>query len=228
MPIKTGLSKLDALLKDGIPGKSSMLILGPPKSGKTILGIHFLFEGLRNNEYGIYVVTNTFPEDLVKRFDSIGDVEEPLQKGLLKFVDCYTIYTGVQKENTVFVIRVNGPTALTEIGIAFSQIMKKIPKNSNVRVIFDSISTLLLHNTPKTVESFVQSMNGKIKGFGAVSMFIMEEGMHDQKDVTTINSLLDALIHLKKEGEERQIEINGFGLDETVKYSLVDGKIICR
>lgn len=228
MPIKTGLSKLDALLKNGIPEKSSIMILGPPKSGKTVLGLQFLLEGLHNKEYGIYAVTNTFPEDLVKRFETIGDIEEPLQNGLLKFVDCYTIYTGVQKENTLFIVRVSGPAALTEISIAFSQIMKKIPKNSKVRVIFDSISTLLLHNTPKTVENFVQSMNGRIKGFGAVSMFIMEDGMHDQKDVTTINSLLDALIYLKKEGEERKIEINGFGLDETVKYSLVDGKIICR
>lgn len=228
MLIKTGLSRLDALLKNGIPERSSILILGPPKSGKTILGLQFLFEGLQNKEYGIYVVTNTFPEDLVKRFESIGDIEEPLQKGLLKFVDCYTIYTGVQKENTLFIVRVSGPTALTEMGIAFSEIMKKIPKNSKVRVIFDSVSTLLLHNTSKTVETFVQSMNGKIKGTGAVSMFIMEEGMHDQKDVTAINSLLDAIIHLTKEGEEREIEINGFGFDETIKYSLIDGKIICR
>ena len=228
MPIKTGLSRLDSLLKNGIPEKSSILVLGPPKSGKTLLGLHFLFEGLQNNEYGVYVVTNSFPEDVMKRFENIGNVDDSLQNGMLKVVDCYTMYTGVQKGNTLFIIRVSGPTALTEIGIAFTEITKKIPKNSKVRVIFDSVSTLLLFNAPKTVETFVQSMNGKIKWFGGTSMFILEEGMHDQKDVTTINSLLDALLHLKKEAEEREIEINGFGVDETVKYSIVNGKIICR
>lgn len=228
MPIKTGLSKLDSLLKNGIPDESSILVLGPPKSGKTLFGLHFLFEGLQNDEYGIYVVTNTFPEDIVKRFELIGDVDEALESGMLKFVDCYTVYTGVQKKNTVFIVRVSGPTALTEMGIAFSQIIKQIPKNRKVRVIFDSVSTLLLYNTPRIVENFVQSMNGRIKGFGATSMFIMEEGMHDQKDVITINSILDALIHLKGDTEEREIEINGFGIDQTVKYSIVNGKIICR
>lgn len=228
MPIKTGLSRLDSLLKNGIPEKSSILVLGPPKCGKTLLGLHFLFEGFQNNEYGIYVVTNTFPEDVVKRFESVGNVDESLRSGMLKFVDCYTMYTGVQKGNTLFIVRVSGPAALTEMGIALSQIMKKIPKNSKFRVIFDSISTLLLFNTPKIVEIFVQSILGKIKAFGATSMFILEEGMHEERDVTTINSLLDAVIHFKKEAEERKIEIDGFGVEETVKYSIVDGKIICR
>ena len=228
MPIKTGLKKLDSILKDSVPEDSSILVLGPPKSGKTTFGLQFIFEGLQTNEHGIYIVTNTFPEDVVKRFESIGNMDEALQNGLLKFLDCYTAYTGVQKGNTVFIVRVSSPTALTEMGIALSQIMKQIPKNSKLRIVFDSVSTLLLFNTSKRVENFIQNIIGKIKGFGASSMFILEEGMHDKKDVTTINSLLDALIHFKKENEKREIELEGFGADHTVKYSIENGKIIFR
>jgi len=226
MPIKTGLNKLDSLLKNGIPDKSSMMILGPPKCGKTLLGLHFLFEGLRNNEHGVFIVTNTFPEDIVKRLENFGQVDKILKNGLLKFVDCYSIHSGMHKENTLFIIRVTGPTALTEIGIAFSETIKKIPKNDTIRVVFDSVSTLLLFNNPHIIETFVQRMNGKMKAAGATSMFIVEEGMHDEKDVTTLNSILDAIIHMKKTGDKRVIELDGFGIEKSINYSIENDRIV--
>lgn len=225
MALKTGLGKLDSLFKKGIPEKSSILLLGPPKSGKTLFGLHFLFEGLRSDEYGIYIVTNSFPEDVVTRLEKFGKVEQILKNSLLKFVDCYSVHAGVQKENTTFIIRVSGPSALTEIGMAFSEVIKQIPKNSSIRLVFDSVSTLLLFNNPHTVENFVQNINGKMKAAGATSIFIVEEGMHDEKDVTTLDSILDVFIHMKKSDKGHVMEIDGFGVEKTLNYSIVDDKL---
>lgn len=226
MTIKMGLGKLDSVLKGGIPDKSSVMLFGPPKAGKTLFGLHFLLEGLKSNESGIYIVTNTFPEDVVKKMETIGLVDTMLQDGLLRFVDCYSVHAGVHKDNTAFIIRVGGPTALTEIGIAFSEVVKRIPKKSNIRVVFDSVSTLLLYNNPRTIEIFVQQMNGKIKASGASSMFIVEEGMHDEKDVTALNSILDSLIHVKKHGSGWVIETDGLEMEKNLSYSIKDNKII--
>lgn len=225
MPIKIGLSKFDSIFKKGIPDKSSILLLGPPKTGKTLFGLHFLFEGLRNNEHGIYIVTNSFPEDVVKRLENFGRVDKVLQNGLLKFVDCYSIHAGVHKDNTVFIVRVNGPTALNEIGMAFSEIIKLVPKSNKIRVVFDSVSTLLMFNKSHTIETFVQQMNGKIKSAGATSVFILEEGIHDEKSVTAINSMLDMLVHLKKVEDKKMIEIDGFGVEKSINYSIKNNKI---
>ncbi len=226
MPIKTGLNKLDSVLKGGIPDKSSIMILGPPKAGKTLFGLHFLLEGLKSNESAIYIVTNSFPEDIVKKMESLGLVDNMLEKGLLRFVDCYSVHAGVHKDSTAFIIRVGGPTALTEIGIAFAEVVKRIPKKNNIRVVFDSVSTLLLYNNPSTIEIFVQQMNGKIKATGASSMFIVEEGMHDEKDVTALNSILDSIIHMKKQGSGWVIETGGLELKKSLNYSIKDNKII--
>ncbi len=226
MAIKTGLDKFDSMLKGGIPNKSSVMLLGPPKAGKTLFGLHFLLEGLKSNESGIYIATNDFPEDIVKKMDGITSVDKILENGLLRFVDCYSVHAGVHKNNTTFIIRVGGPTALTEIGIAFSEIVKRMKEKNNIRVIFDSISTLLLYNNPKTIEVFVQQINGKMKASGASSMFIVEEGMHDEKDVTALNSILDSLIHMKKKGSGWVIETDGLGLEKTINYSIKDNKII--
>lgn len=226
MGVKIGMDKFDSIVEAARSKRASVLLIGPPKCGKTLFGMHFLHHGLRNDEYGIYVVTNSFPEEVVERFQEIGDVAEHLKAGRLKFLDCYTIHTGVQKESTVFILRVSGPTALTEIGIAISQIMKKMPAKIKGRVLFDSLSTFMLYNAPTTVANFVQSTTRKMKQAGASSVFILEEGMHDEKDVTMINSLLDSQVRFRKGGKGGEIDVAGFGFEGTVKYSLEGGKLI--
>ena len=49
-----GVPRLDALLDGGLPSRSSTLVLGPPGSGKTMLGLHFLAQGVAQGEPGLY------------------------------------------------------------------------------------------------------------------------------------------------------------------------------
>ena len=42
--ISTGIEKIDAKLKGGFPKSKGFLITGPPGSGKTIFGLHFVFK----------------------------------------------------------------------------------------------------------------------------------------------------------------------------------------
>jgi len=50
-------------------------------------------------------------------------------------------------------------------------------------------------------------LKGKAKSAGAAILFIIEEGVHDEKVVTTLNSFMDVMIHLKKgKNEENLLE----------------------
>ena len=51
--LSTGSDELDAMLGGGIPEGYSMLVLGPPGCGKTVLGTAFLAAGVRNGEVGM-------------------------------------------------------------------------------------------------------------------------------------------------------------------------------
>nr|CCE70363.1 TPA: recombinase related [Pyrococcus abyssi GE5] len=70
--ISTGVKGLDELIEGGlIPGRV-YLITGPPGSGKTTFGMHFLLEGARKGEKVAYVSLIHKPEEVVKdmlRFD---------------------------------------------------------------------------------------------------------------------------------------------------------------
>ncbi len=227
--LSTGIQKFDDFLGGGIPETTSVLLLGPPKSGKTLLSSKFLFEGLKNNEYGICIITNQFPEKFVEKLSGFGDLDPILQNGLLRFVDCYSVHVGIEKGNTMFVIRVNGPTALSEISIAFSEILKNVKRGNKVRVVLDNVSTLLLYNSPNLVAEFVQVINGKAKSAGANPLFIVDEGSHDEKQIATLSSILDVIIHFKEEGTQNYIEIKGLGnRSKKIYYWIKDGKFEFR
>lgn len=70
--ISTGVSGLDEILQGGLIPERSYLIRGSPGTGKTILGIHFLVEGLSNDETSLLINLEESTEDIKKNAESIG------------------------------------------------------------------------------------------------------------------------------------------------------------
>jgi circadian clock protein KaiC len=58
--MKTGVDALDQMLGDGLWPGASTLVVGPTGVGKTLIGLHFLFEGARSGQPGILA---TFQEN---------------------------------------------------------------------------------------------------------------------------------------------------------------------
>jgi len=65
--IKTGTKGLDQVLKGGLRKNSSIVVTGAPGTGKTILGLQFIYYGAKKyNENGIFIATESDPSDLRK------------------------------------------------------------------------------------------------------------------------------------------------------------------
>ena len=85
--LSTGISKLDGLLGGGIPEGDSLLLAGPSGSGKSILGTHFIAEGLRQGEPGIVAVFEEIPAEYAQRAGMFGvDLDTPQKDGTLKII----------------------------------------------------------------------------------------------------------------------------------------------
>ncbi len=61
--LKSGIAGFDEILKGGLIPSRFYLVRGGPGTGKTTLGIHFLVEGLKNNEKLLFV---SMTEDVEK------------------------------------------------------------------------------------------------------------------------------------------------------------------
>lgn len=85
--VKTGIPGFDALLDQGIPKGTSVLIAGGTGTGKTIFCLQTLFNAAKNGEKCLYLSFEESEQRLQKHLDDFGWKWKDLEKkGLLKIV----------------------------------------------------------------------------------------------------------------------------------------------
>jgi KaiC/GvpD/RAD55 family RecA-like ATPase len=70
--VKTGVKGLDEMLNGGLIARRPYVIVGPMGCGKTTLGVHFLLEGLRNEESVLLVALDDPPNEIKENMHSFG------------------------------------------------------------------------------------------------------------------------------------------------------------
>ena len=86
--IKTGVAGLDGVLLNGIPRSNMILVQGAAGTGKTLLGMEFIYRGItEHNENGVIVVFESRPDKLVRDAAQFGwDFAELERQHKLKIV----------------------------------------------------------------------------------------------------------------------------------------------
>src|SRR5262249_42477363 len=86
--IQTGIFGLDPILLGGIPKSNVILVEGAPGTGKTLLGVEFIYRGITEyNEPGIIVVFEITPKKLIRDASGFGwDLEALQQQNKLKII----------------------------------------------------------------------------------------------------------------------------------------------
>jgi len=86
--LSTGIPELDALLCGGIPKGFIVAATGEPGTGKTILCIHFIAQGVREGDRCIYVTTEESRGSILKQAAQFGfDLESAIKAGKLIMID---------------------------------------------------------------------------------------------------------------------------------------------
>ncbi len=70
--ISSGVPGLDKKIQGGIPKGFSVFLSGPPGAGKSILGLQYLFDGLKKKEPGLYVTFESNLETLKEQAKCFG------------------------------------------------------------------------------------------------------------------------------------------------------------
>ncbi|PTL76464.1 ATPase domain-containing protein [Vitiosangium sp. GDMCC 1.1324] len=73
-----GITGLDKMLRGGVSAGSTTILLGPPGSGKTLVGMNFLAEGARRGERGHYFAFYDSPLRMMSQAAGVGLQLEPL------------------------------------------------------------------------------------------------------------------------------------------------------
>jgi circadian clock protein KaiC len=185
----------------------SYMLLGPLGSGKTTYAEAFLAEGLALGFPAVFVTTDVSPRVIRNDMSRYGwNIEEYEKDGKFVFIDGYSERMGAPKTGSArSLTKVDD---ISELGIVLSEVLENLVV---ARIVIDSLSTLILHANPETMPRAVQRLSGRIKQGSHSIMFILEDGVHEEKTYATFSYLADAVLRFKIEDidtkEERKIRM---------------------
>lgn len=85
--VNTGINALDSLLQGGLRKESTNLVAGPAGSGKTLFGVKFLMQGIKEGKSGMYITFEENKEGFFKNMLQFGwDLKRAEIEGRFVFV----------------------------------------------------------------------------------------------------------------------------------------------
>jgi KaiC/GvpD/RAD55 family RecA-like ATPase len=142
--VSSGVKGLDEILGGGFPKSRTILVVGSPGSGKTILALQFLRAGAVNGERSIYVTFDERPEQVKENMSAFNwDLEV---EGKIMFVDATPFRRMKAIQSTEHEGRANllAQDAMPEITLrALVETVRRLAEEEDVtRLVVDPITSL--------------------------------------------------------------------------------------
>ena len=181
------------LVKFGQLTQVSYMLVGPLGSGKTTYAEAFLAEGIEQGFPAIFVTTDVSPRVIRNDMSRHGWATEAQEaSGQFVFIDGYSERMGApQTRSARSLVKVDD---ISELGIVLSEVLEDVVV---ARVVIDSLSTLILHSNPATMPKAIQRLSGRITQSSHSIMYVLEEGVHDEKTYATFSYLADAVLRFR-------------------------------
>jgi KaiC/GvpD/RAD55 family RecA-like ATPase len=181
------------------PG-TNILVSGPPLSGKRRLSMEVLAHGSNDGEGAIVVTTRDSADRVLTDYEALVADPESVDIGI---VDCVTKHQGRSARDTNVVKYASSPEDMTGIGIKFSEFVETFHQErgvENIRVMFDSLSTLLMYSNVQTVFRFMHVFTSRVENADALGVHVIESTAHDEETLNTLKQLFDGVIKTDEDG----------------------------
>jgi KaiC/GvpD/RAD55 family RecA-like ATPase len=213
-----GIKELDNAI-GGIRKGSNIMLIGPPMSQKNALLYNIMYHGTAINENAVITVSTS--ESATHIIEWFKENKMVLSLSNVGIIDCITKSMGRDASETESVKNASSPVDLTGIGVRISQFFEYFLIKKNIRKIqlhMNSLSTILMYSNIQTVFRFIHIFTGRIKEAGALGIFVMDSGMHDDQTITTLKQLFDGIIEIKSENDRNYIRIVGLSSKPTLWF----------
>lgn len=167
--ISTGISKLDPLIEGGIPEGAIVLVSGSTGSGKTILGLQFLVEGIKKGERGLYITFEEAARSVKTQAGEFGwNIDDFEKKGMLRLVSLSIAHANIEK--------------------VLDEIESLVRKFKPQRLVLDSLSTLSVFTEIETRVDSGRELLSNVFGEAIIRKAIMTlvERLHSFENCTTM------------------------------------------
>ena len=179
----TGIEEFDELLDGGFPKGAVVLLAGSSGSGKTIFASQWLFEGVKNNENGVYV---TLTEPLFKILENLEKMSyydrEAIEQEKLKIIDLRDTYSG----------KGFNPKEILDF------IEEQVKQTNAKRLCIDSITAIAYHYNDKSqIRTFIFELGKILATLGCTTILTSEVPNPDRYSMYEVEEFIaDAILRL--------------------------------
>jgi KaiC/GvpD/RAD55 family RecA-like ATPase len=187
---------LDAQVDPG----TSLLVSGPPLTGKRGLAMDVLAAGTRSGEAAIVVTTKDGAGRILDDYRSRVDIEDKP----VAVIDCVTRQQGVgEVRDDEHVKYTSSPVDMTGVGIKLSETLESFKGHGvdKTRVMVHSLSTLLMYSDLQTVFRFLHVFTGRIQSVDGLGLFCIDSSAHDDRTMNTLTQLFDGIVTTEEDAE---------------------------
>ncbi|MFW6146362.1 MAG: ATPase domain-containing protein [Planctomycetota bacterium] len=186
--VSTGLPGLDKVLRGGLPEGEVYLVHGGPGSGKTTLGLQFLFEGVRRGERVLFASLLQTPRELGRIAASHGWTLDGVD--LLDMPDA--VRRASVEEQSMF------SPGEVELQALSDTVAEAIRTHRPQRLVFDSITELaVLVDSPAQLRRQMLRFKNLLDGIGCTSLFTANDTL--AVDLPSLQTAVHGVIQLSIE-----------------------------
>lgn len=196
----SGIKRLDDALHGGLPKPANFLLIGPPMSNKTEIGMLLLKGGLQLKEAAIYISTSNTAEEIRSQWIEHGLEPAWEEEGRVKFVDCYSRMLGTNVPDTQSIRRVPSILDYSKLTVAVNEWCSNYHmKDVGVRMVLDTLSSFLIYSSLQTVMRFLHIFFGQLRKQNVLGIFLVDEGTHETITVNQLKTFANGTIILDQE-----------------------------
>ena len=172
--VKTGIPGLDSIISGGLKKDRSVIISGPPGSGKTTFGLQFLYSGAKDfDEPGVYITLSQNIDELKNDCKSFGwDFDDLISKDKILMIDARPFKIQdelIGRDDSLYRGEQIPFEHLTKL------LLSSIKRVEAKRVVIDSVTILAMQYSDKFyMRQGLQGMIQALENYGVTSLIISE------------------------------------------------------
>ncbi len=187
-----GVPDMDQMMLGGIPLGSLCLVLGPPGAGKSILSKRFIYTGIDARKDTFLVATNE-GEDRIVETMRLFNWDRGIDKAL-HILDCYSWKSG--RSGSKYSASL---TSLTDVSVGITSIVDDagVRPEDESRMVIDSFTDVINYGGSDRALRLLDTVHTKLQTRGVTGLLLLEEGVHDEKTVKSVEYATDGTIRMK-------------------------------